>query len=359
MKNQKLKRYLMVLLHMTAWLLFYLMPMIEFPLNISIKGDRAFMHLFFTLFIALAFYVNYFFLIPFFLTRRRILLYIIIAASWSVILSYSLDVILHSTSYELTDDRHRPPPELRDMQHKMPKPKPDRPEPFKGIEFFVIVTVVSIGLRMSMEWFRSEQRRVELEHDKTVAELSALKAQINPHFLFNVMNSLASLARKKSDLTETYIIKLAEMLRYNLNELSHEKVPISSEIQLIKNYIDIQNLRLVTPRKIDMQIVGPIDTVVLEPMLLFPLVENAFKHGAHGVNESEIKIYLNCQTDRFSFSVSNPVTFSAEQSKTASSAGIGLANVRRRIELLYPGKSNLQISEENNVWIATLTIESL
>jgi LytS/YehU family sensor histidine kinase len=309
------------------------------------------------------FYLNYFLLIPKLLTRRKILIFILVSFLSSSLLAVALDYIIWNKvevfSKETKPEFH-PRPEHENFQNDAPKgPFSDRnnPIPLKGLPFFITIVLLSIGLRMTQEWLKSEKNTKELENEKLKAELAALKAQVNPHFFFNVMNSLCSLARKKSDETETYIIKLSELLRYNLNDLSENKVPVSKELDFIRNYIDIQHLRIPSLEPVNIIIKGNTDSVLIEPMLLFPFVENAFKHGGGAGQPLNVKINLETTNNSILFRVENSVSALRSSIIDPDSSGIGQQNIKRRLELLYNNKYNLEIANENDKYTVSLQLQ--
>jgi LytS/YehU family sensor histidine kinase len=179
--------------------------------------------------------------------------------------------------------------------------------------------------------------------------------QLSPHFLFNTLNNICSLARKKSEKTETALIKLSEFMRYMMDETKEDKVSLSKEIEYLQNYIELQRLRFTEGIKIDFKVMGDSTPVMIEPMLLIPFVENAFKHGIGVQEESEIWIDLSITGDKLIFTVQNQIhPYLGEN--LPDEHGIGLRNVKRRLELLYPGSHDLTITDDNNIYKVILEI---
>lgn len=354
MMVKNMRKVAVPLLHLFCWTLFYLLPFIKFPFNFEIRGDRAIMHTILTTSLAIVFYINFFWLIPKFLKKRKFLIYSMIALVICLVFSAVDDFILNKTTKGPEYERSLmdgPPPEVIRI-----KPKP-RMNPFHGVSFFATITILSIGVKMTLEWAKSEKTKRDLENEKLKVELMALKAQINPHFFFNVMNSLCSLARKKSDDTEKYIIKLSEIFRYNLNDLSQDKVPLSKELNFIHNYIDIQHMRIPLLKPVTFSISGNPDSVAIEPMLLFPFIENAFKHGASGNQPLIVSIRLEILDKNMHFRIENSVPAGRSQVNKDESSGIGQQNTRRRLDILYPGKHNLLYATHNNSYIVDLNLD--
>jgi LytS/YehU family sensor histidine kinase len=183
-----------------------------------------------------------------------------------------------------------------------------------------------------------------METEKLTAELAFLKSQINPHFLFNTLNNICSLARKKSDVTENAIIRLSQIMRYMLDDSHDTRVSLSKEVEYLHNYIELQRLRLTDKVKIQITVEGNPEFVLIEPLLLIPFVENAFKHGVSYLEEAEIRIELKIQETLLTFQVENNVIRFAE-AKPDPVSGIGLKNIKRRLDLLYPEKHALEIQD--------------
>lgn len=215
--------------------------------------------------------------------------------------------------------------------------------------------MVSIAYRAITDRTRTETliREQESEHLKT--ELSFLRSQISPHFLFNVLNNMAAMARLKSAELEPTIQKLASLMRYMLYETDEDKVSISSELEYLNDYIDLQQQRFGSELilEVDFQVQEPWQA--LEPMLLIPFVENAFKHGAVLSGHPEIHIHLRVHDDALTFSVQN--RFDVCSGSKDKTSGIGLANIRRRLELLYPNRHRLDLLESQGWFTATLQLQ--
>lgn len=220
---------------------------------------------------------------------------------------------------------------------------------------FVLGFAISIFIKMTNQWLMSERDKKILENEKLTAELGFLKSQVHPHFLFNTLNNICSLARKKSEKTETALIKLSEFMRYMMDESKEDKVSLSKEIEYLQNYIELQRLRFTEGVKIDFKVMGDPTPVLLEPMLLIPFVENAFKHGIGIQEESEIWIDLIVTRDKLIFTVRNQIhPYLGEN--LPDEHGIGLRNVKRRLELLYPDSHDLTITDDNNIYKVILEI---
>jgi LytS/YehU family sensor histidine kinase len=188
-------------------------------------------------------------------------------------------------------------------------------------------------------------------------ELSFLRSQINPHFLFNVLNNLTLLARKKSELIEPAIVNLSQLMRYMLYESDGNKVPINQEVTYLKSYIELQLLRFGKEVIVNTDMDGDYSSFYIGPMLLIALVENAFKHGTGTFNHSTIYITLKVSDQhKLYFSVINDIAQSAKQ-QTDEVGGIGIKNLKRRLDILYPGKHTLKVFSHGLIFSAELSID--
>jgi sensor histidine kinase YesM len=205
---------------------------------------------------------------------------------------------------------------------------------------------------------RTEQLQQEKENENLKSELLFLRWQISPHFLFNVLNNLVALARMKSDKMEPMLIRLSSLMRYMLYETDDKKLAIEKEVDYLESYVSLQSLRygkeVTVSIKVDENLPGHL---LIEPMLLIPFVENAFKHGTGMIAAPVIEIALHYQAPSIIFEVRNKYLTQPEQTSPDRNHGIGLANVKRRLNLLYPHRHKLGISTENGWYIASLQIQ--
>lgn len=215
------------------------------------------------------------------------------------------------------------------------------------ISIFVIYLVLTTLIKLSKSWYKLQ----EVEKEKLSIELDSLKTQINPHFLFNSLNSIYSQALAKSDQTADTVLELSNLLRYMLYEVSEEKVPLSKEVEMLENYIELQKLRLEDQANVAFVVHGSLAEAKIAPLLLFPLVENAFKHGLKGVSaKGFVSIKLDVE-DNISFDIKNNLGLIDDMEK-GKYGGIGLENVKRRLELIYPESHKLTIEKsENEFWV--------
>lgn len=225
--------------------------------------------------------------------------------------------------------------------------------PFSSVLTFLLVFIVSTGTQVITSWFETERKRSMAEREKSQAELSALKSQINPHFLFNTLNNLYHMAMQKSDDTPETILKLADLMRFVLTETKTDFIPLNKEVECINQYIHLQRLRLTEKTTVSFLIDGDIDFYEIAPLLLLPFVENAFKYGVSTHFPSKIAISLVVKEDTLLFNVENRKITAVGEIETT---GLGLQNVKRRLELIYPNKHKLEIKDEKENYLINLEI---
>ncbi|MDH5380941.1 MAG: sensor histidine kinase [Cyclobacteriaceae bacterium] len=220
---------------------------------------------------------------------------------------------------------------------------------------FPAITVVFVSsiLRSSEMISRKEKEMSQLQAENLNAELKMLRSQINPHFLFNALNNIYSMAIDNASNTADVILKFSQMMRYMIYESNVDKVPLNSEIEFLRNYIDIHKLKDEKIENIKFQYVE--SELGISPMILLPFVENAFKHSQiEDIQKGWIDIFLDLDASKLTFKVSNskPPT-STQKDKTG---GIGIENVKKRLKLLYPDKHQLIFNEDNEKFEVSLEI---
>jgi hypothetical protein len=228
--------------------------------------------------------------------------------------------------------------------------------------FFAFVSLTTL-IHLSWEWFQLQEtkhRYALLEREKIDAEFKALSNQVNPHFLFNSLTVLYSLALKNSGETPGAIIKLSDILRYVIYESATGKVPIRSEIDLIQNYIDLQRHRIHASTQIEFVTEVAAGEANIVPMILLPLVENSFKHGAKGdIENTFIRIRLQSVNGIVNFNIVNNKTASESGPSEKTGGGIGLANIRNRLKLMYPQKHTLHVDDSEKTFSVLLTLQTI
>jgi sensor histidine kinase YesM len=221
---------------------------------------------------------------------------------------------------------------------------------------FLFFMASSTAYQMIRDRAKADRLAKEKENENLKTELSFLRSQVSPHFMFNVLNNMVALARKQSDLLEPSLIKLSALMRYMLYEADETRVPLEKEAEYLRSYIDLQQLRFGKKVSVNVSLQQIDGAYEIEPMLLIPFVENAFKHGTGFIEDARIDVSLVVHKSVLYFTVKNKYNDSLQEVKDKSS-GIGLANVKRRLNLLYNGRSSLDISKENNLFSVTLQLK--
>lgn len=335
-----------IILHVLAWLVFIVLHFQVIPKPEDFHGNEMMINKAFKappfieliiVFLSLIsfYYFNIYYLIPRLLTKRHYLQYyaFVILIIAFILFCVSLPMLL-ATGVLL-------------------------PLPFgfyiNTLLLFSIVFIVSSMGNIVTRLFISENHKKEIEYQKTLAELSFLKAQINPHFLFNTLNSIYVLAIKKSEQTPKAILKLASMMRYVLNDAKEETVTLEKEIEYIGKYIDLQKMRMTESVKTDYIVSGYYHELQIAPLILIPFIENAFKFGVSTQNESTIMVSISIDNKKLILQTDNPIH--NHENIIVESNGIGLVNAQRRLDLFYANRYVLQTDESNQNYTVYLELQ--
>ena len=287
-------------------------------------------------------YVNYFFFLPRLLAGRKVGRYLLTFGPLFVLLCYLIVVAKQIAVAPLVDNvgfLYSP----RFVVHNY----------VSG----VFVVVFTSFIRFVEDYFQLEQRNREMENRQLTSELRFLKAQVNPHFLFNTLNNLYYLAVNESPQTPEVIAKLSGMMRYMIHESNTEKVSLRREVDYMENYLDLEKLRLNEEVPIAFEVEGDIDHVRITPLILITFLENAFKHGiGNGRKDSWITVSLRVGEGQLANEVANSKMPEADKTVREAS-GLGLANVRRRLELSYPGRYGLDVAQDDDSYRVHLKIQ--
>ena len=295
-------------------------------------------HLFF---LSIVVYYNLRFLIPRFLQRKKILLYFFSIIALAFIIS-PIEIVV---TYFIFSSEFI----FENFQENIVRMQTQK--------LIFINTVVTL-LYIVKSWYIQDRIRRDLEHKNLVSELSFLRSQINPHFLFNTLNSLYALSLRKSDDTPQLILKLSQIMRYMLYECNEKYVSLQKELNYIENYLALEKLRF--GQKVNIVFDHDIDAIEnyeIAPLLFITFLENSFKHGvSHQLEKGgEIVIYLSVENNILEFNISNQ---KHNIPKSANySGGIGLENIQKRLALLYPNAYELDILEEEEMYHIQLRLE--
>jgi sensor histidine kinase YesM len=293
-------------------------------------------------FLAISVYINLLWLIPVFFNKRRFLLFILLEFAnilFFIFLNYYV-------TYFFEGGKH--------------------PENFVSefiaefilVLLFLIVSTLLKFMRDSIALQDVELRIKEVEKQKIEAELRALKAQVNPHFFFNTLNSLFALSLDKSDKAPELILKLSDLMRYVIYESKDDLVPIGKQLEFLQSYVYLERLRSNESLDVQFDVTGNLVDVKVAPLIYLAFIENAFKHGAkEKCDQPYIHIFFNLEhPDRVIFSIENRAD---PFRRKHPDGGFGLSNVKKRLELLYPGKHELKIAETVTNYRVDLTIFTL
>lgn len=298
------------------------------------------------------FYVNYFFLVPKYLFTRRLPEFFVA----NVLLIVFTMVAVHFLLDLLPDSPHGPP-------HRKP---PMRGEPplrnivgfFLGnAVLYMLVSGLSVAIRVTRNWYRIETMRRDLEQSRVEAELQNLKSQLNPHFLFNTLNNIYCLIAFSPDRAQGVVHDLSRLLRYVLYDSNRKFVPLGKELDFIRNYVELMRIRLPEHVSLDLQISGQENEGgMIAPLLFISLIENAFKHGVSNNLPSFIRICITYDKTEVHCRIEN--SYFPKNGQDKSGSGIGLVNLEKRLELIYPESYSFRHEQDGDTYIADLQIQT-
>jgi len=228
---------------------------------------------------------------------------------------------------------------------------------YNTLRLVIITGTYAFLIRLAISWFETQKRQSELILQTQSSELALLRSQVNPHFLFNTLNNIYSLVYKKSDDAPAAVMKMSAIMRYMLYDATTDKVLLDKEIEYLKSFIELEKLRIRHKDFVSMTITGDVEGHTIAPMILIPFVENAFKHGSRSIDQSGICINLSVDPQQILFEVTNSIRKNVTAPKDKMS-GIGLQNIKRRMDLLYPGKYTLEIHQEEASFNVKLIIRN-
>jgi two-component system LytT family sensor kinase len=395
-------RAYLIIIHIAGWLLFMALPLLF--MNARAESDNF--HLlslsYYWLFCAtyiLLFYFNSLVLIPFLFFKKRYVIYsvIVLILLAGVYFLQPYDRLVRSNEQHLGNTVMQPghpaqdylqerslppPPPPNDEPGTTPRPMDHHPGPggpppgngvpprfphpqglfqprhnFDIISFFLFIMVIALStaIRVMRQWQLSEQRAIQAEADKTSAELSFLKAQINPHFLFNTLNNIYTLAVVQDEHAPESILKLSNIMRYVTDDAMDDFVPLENEIDCIKDYIELQKLRFGSQTIVDLKISGDVENKSIAPLILMTFVENVFKYGISKHEPSLISIGIMSHENGISFYCQNKIF---GQKTDSEREGVGLKNARRRLSHLYAGRHVLNINTDSQSYTVNLILKT-
>ncbi len=335
-------KYRQVLLHISIWTVFIIFNLMQPQAESNIINYRIVIFLFSNI---LLFYVNYLYLVDRLLLKNKTIMY-----GFIVIVMLILSVLAFEELMPKFEPNHNGIP---------PNFAGNRPKPFvfmkllRPLVFSFSLIITGTALRIYAEWNKNERNKKEIEAQKSASELSFLKNQLNPHFLFNSLNSIYSLTTKKSNDAPEAVITLSELMRYMLYETNNDFVPLNKELEYIQNYLKLQRLRIANNKNVTINIHGSISNQKIRPLLLISFIENAFKYGTDYKGNTEVKIEIHVNEDEMQFKCINLI---GNRKKDNDSSGIGLKNTKERLEYLYPEKHTLVVEDDNDRFIVNLQL---
>ena len=326
--NHTKHRLLETLIHIFCWGMLFFFPLLFAQReNGTVDWPDFYRHLLVPLSLCVIFYLNYCLFIPYVLFREHTKRFLFINLVAICLLLFGL---------RWWNDILMPPPELHAVARDIPMP-PRYIFYLRDMASFVFCVGLSVAIRMSIRWSKTEAERREAVKSRTEAELKNLRNQMNPHFLLNTLNNIYSLIAFDREKAQQAVQELSKLLRYVLYDNQQMFVPLCKEIDFIRNYIELMRIRVSEQVAIDAHFdVKPDSATPIAPLIFISLIENAFKHGISPLEPSFIRIVVSETPDSISCVISN-----SNHPKTAtdkSGSGIGLEQVKRRLELIYPGR---------------------
>ncbi|QRM90315.1 sensor histidine kinase [Lacinutrix sp. WUR7] len=333
--------YKEIIIHTLVWMCISTFPLLtayidlgEIPSGLYLKQAMR----------PIVFYINYLVFVPYLLLRRKLVLYILVSIVFLIVYNYVTEELIFNNLIV----------EFRDL----PRP-PNRPGGPFGIKHAIsIVFSLSIFLlggifSLVVDFYKRDRLSKELENEQKDIKLQVLRNQLNPHFLFNSLNSIYSLVRSKSDDAPEAVITLSELMRYMLYEAGDKQVPLEKEINYIQNYIALQRLRLKNTEAVKLNINGETRNLKIYPLLLISFIENAFKYGTDYKGNTQIDIKIVVSNNQLVFKAENILGLHKRDMKNS---GVGLKNIENQLHYLYKNNHKLIINETKTHYKVHLTL---
>ncbi|MDW7693838.1 sensor histidine kinase [Flammeovirgaceae bacterium SG7u.111] len=283
------------------------------------------------LFFAFIFYVNYFYLIKKVLFAKKVWVFLLINLGINLICLFFMD-------------------ELRVFYESLQETEPNRRGPGPLVMFLTLfiacsmTTGISVAIKITNEWLRTESERKEIEKEKLTSEILNLKNQLNPHFFFNTLNNIYSLIIQDQDKAQDAVYQLSKLMRYLLYDSDEQYVSLEREIHFMKHYIDLMKLRVSDNVRVEHHFPENVTDYKVAPLLFISLIENSFKHGVNPSDPSEIYMDMRInENEELVFNIKN--TSYPKKDNDRSGSGIGLENIEKRLKLLYPDKHTFEIED--------------
>ncbi len=329
-----------LLIHILVWMVWFLVPVL-FTLG-EVKQRNFFYQSWIPMAVsAILFYINYLFIVEKFLFKKRFVMFFLINIGAIVLGIFFAELLKQVIPLAQNISTGRP--------------KPPRHFIYTGMAFsFVFIISISVAIRTTERWLKLDSQQKILENENLRSELSNLKMQLNPHFFFNTLNNIYSLIQISPPQAMEAVHGLAKLMRYHLYETNAEKVPVKGEVEFMKSYISLMELRTTKNVAIEQEFKFEDGDDLVAPLLFIPLLENAFKHGVSGDFPSHIKIHFEEKQHVLSLIVENSII--PEANKQIETTGIGLDNLKKRLQLIYYNKHIFESSVTENLFRVKLVI---
>ena len=341
------KKYIFPLLHVLAWLILFSMPYLlsQGQNQDSQVVPRIFIHFWVPLFFyALIFYSNYLYFIDNFFFNKKIILFFVINVVMITVFVWAGHEIkgFLTESWAVNENQaNRPPRKI-----------------FWYLDFFttLVPLAFSIALKSTERWKKTEAERKEEKYIQLQSEIQHLKYQLQPHFFFNALNNIYSLVDLNPESAKKTIHSLGKLMRYLLYDTETEKVPLQKEIDFMTQYIELMKLRFSEKIKIKYTFPDEVPNIKVVPLLFITLVENAFKHGISASKSADLSFTFEVKGTNLTFTALN--TNTPKNTSDKSGSGIGLENLEKRLQLLYPDQHSFVYKVQDGIFTAILTLET-
>lgn len=293
--------------------------------------------------LALMVYVTNYLLIPHLLYKKK---YLLFGISFLVLIFFTSWLKMYIEGQLMNN------PHVFDLSRNLKRRVYDNMIPH------LLLVSTGAAFKLLLDYARAQRRMGEMAKENAEAELNFLKSQINPHFVFNSLNSVYFLIDKQNADAREALHKFSDMLRYQLYDCNGDSTAIEKEVAYLKDYIELQKLRKDEQCVIEYKESGRLSGFSIAPLLLIPFIENAFKHLSHyTIRTNIISVVLERNDSRFVFSVTNTTEPDKREEELVRQGGIGLKNVQRRLELLYPGRHTLTITDKDSIFTVQLQLD--
>jgi len=339
-------------MHLAVWVILFSLPVLFYPGELSSFRVVFRMNWIFLFFAGILFYLNYFFLVDFFVFGKKTIWFVIINLLLIAAFTWLNDQLIMNLHRPLLGDPGPPHPP---GHGQMPMFKPDRNMFFiRNAGTYLVPVIISLVLRVLKRIKKVEAEKKDIERERLQAELMHLKNQLHPHFFFNSLNNIYALVDISPEKSKVAIHGLAKLIRYLLYETDTNFVKLSQEIDFLKKYTQLMQLRLNDKIKLTTSFPESTGDLIIAPLLFLPLIENVFKHG---ITSTASKLVIEITTDKDVVIFRSMNEYSPVESMAAEK-GIGIYNLKKRLELLYPGKHEFKTEINDRTYFTWLSVKT-